>query len=316
MKDQPEGLRDEQVRQALLAWDIDAASLLYEPVGFGDHHWSAKGADGRRWFVTVADLRHKAYCGPDPFDGLRRAMRTAQSLREAGLPFVVAPEGEALRRLGEWYAISVFPFLDAVSGDFDQALPAERRAQVIEFLAALHQATPPASTPAPGLGLPKRAALEDALAALGSPWYGGPYAEPARELVAGRAGALRGGLERFDALVAELDGRERVVTHGEPHPGNLLWSGDQPLVVDWDTTGLAMPERDLRGAGADDDDLARYTDLTGRAPDRTALDFYGLRWDLDEISIYVEQFRSPHAQTGDTELAWTGFTGSLDHLTG
>jgi spectinomycin phosphotransferase len=36
-----------------------------------------------------------------------------------------------------------------------------------------------------------------------------------------------------------------VLTHGEPHPANLLSAGGSLLLIDWDTVGLAPPERDL-----------------------------------------------------------------------
>jgi spectinomycin phosphotransferase len=36
-----------------------------------------------------------------------------------------------------------------------------------------------------------------------------------------------------------------VVTHGEPHPGNILRAAGGLYLIDWDTVGLALPERDL-----------------------------------------------------------------------
>ena len=36
-----------------------------------------------------------------------------------------------------------------------------------------------------------------------------------------------------------------MITHGEPHPGNILRSRGRLLLIDWDTAGVALPERDL-----------------------------------------------------------------------
>ena len=74
---------------------------------------------------------------------------------------------------------------------------------------------------------------------------------------------------------------ELVVTHGEPHPGNLITTSSDVVVVDWDTVALSHPERDLwMIAGANEDVVTRYRDLT-RAPQSTGMpsrhtDFSGL----------------------------------------
>jgi spectinomycin phosphotransferase len=36
-----------------------------------------------------------------------------------------------------------------------------------------------------------------------------------------------------------------LVTHGEPPPGNILRAAGKLRLIDWDTAGLALPERDL-----------------------------------------------------------------------
>ncbi|MEV0619148.1 aminoglycoside phosphotransferase family protein [Nonomuraea sp. NPDC050404] len=314
MRDRPDDFDEGLLRPALHAYGIEAATLEYAPVGFGDFHWIAGGRGGRRWFVTVADVRRQTY------EGLRLAMETAATLREeAGLEFVVAPlrdSGRApLRRLDRHrYAMSVYPYENGTAGDFGDELPPTERARVIDLLAALHATPPPLSTPDRPLELPGRAILEQALhddATL--PWLGGPYAEPAQELIASRADLLRGRLADFDRL-ADKPG-EPVVTHGEPHPGNLLRApGDRLLLLDWDTVGMAAPERDLWLVARDDDDLARYTEATGRPVNRQTLALYRLRWALNDVAEFVEWFRSPHGRTPDAEQSWTGLTGTLDDL--
>lgn len=84
MKDRPEGVDEPGLRRALSAWEIDAVTLAYAPVGFGDYHWTAVDASERPWFVTVADLANKGHCGAGTEaagHGLRRAMDTAWALR-------------------------------------------------------------------------------------------------------------------------------------------------------------------------------------------------------------------------------------------
>jgi spectinomycin phosphotransferase len=211
MRDRPDGLDEEQVRRALGAWGIEAASPPYQPVGFGDYHWTAAEATGRRWFVTVADLERKTLWGGGPEATrrrLRQAMDTAVALtRDPELDFVVAPvpttRGETVRALGPRYALSVFPLVDGFPGRFGQTFGAQERGEVIELLAKLHQRTPPEVTPVAPLELPLRAHLEDALAQHDRPWPAGPFAEPARTLVREHATGLRRRLEEFDRRVEE-----------------------------------------------------------------------------------------------------------------
>lgn len=296
MRNQPD---DVDPRPALRAWGIDAVAAEYLPVGFGDHHWTAFDDRDRRWFVTVADLANKNHNGiavAAAWEGLRRAMETAAALRH--LDFVLAPvptpDGATLLPIDDRYAVCVFPFLDGTSGRFGD--PPE---PVGDLLDRLHRTPPPPSTPVARPELPGRAALEAALAELDQPWTGGPFAEPARALLADHRTGLRRRLAEFDRLVDGLRG-EPVVTHGEPHPGNVMRVGERRLLVDWDTVGLAVPERDLW-----------WLDEGRRDP----VALYRLRWDLDDVSVFVEGFRAPHAGTPDTEQAWAGLVDCVERLT-
>ncbi|SEG43471.1 spectinomycin phosphotransferase [Nonomuraea solani] len=312
MQDRPDDFDEGLLRPALSEWGIEAATLDYAPVGFGDFHWIAGGRGGRRWFVTVADVRRHTY------EGLRLAMDTAAALREeAGLEFVVAPlratDGTTLRRLDRHrYAMSVFPFADGVPGAFGDERSAAERELIIDLLAGLHATPPPLSTPDRPVELSGRAALEQSLQGSSLPWLGGPYSEPAQELIARHAPMLRHRLADFDRLA--LKPGEPVVTHGEPHPGNLLRDGERRLLVDWDTVGMAVPERDLWLVAGSDDDLARYAETTGRVPDPDALALYRLRWALDDVAEFIQWFRSPHGRTPDAEQSWKGLTGTLAEL--
>ncbi|ARX89149.1 phosphotransferase [Streptomyces alboflavus] len=298
--------------------------MTYAPVGFGDYHWYVTGDDGRDWFVTVSDLEHKAHCEADPataLTGLRRAMDTALTLRtREDLRFVVAPvaaaDGGSVVPLDTRYALTVFPQVTGRTGDFGDPLGDTDRDRVLALLARLHDRTPPDTTPATTLEPAGLTGVHAALDDLTGTWSGGPYAEPARRLLAAHAAPLRAALAHFDALADRVrrSGAPLVVTHGEPHPGNLIQGDGGYRLVDWDTVGLALPERDLSLLADEPAALAHYTGLTGRAPDRAALALYRLRWSLLDVAEFTEWFRGPHEGTDDTQVAWDGFAGTLEQL--
>jgi len=312
----PDGIDDRQLSCALEEhWGLAPARLGYLPVGFGDHHWELTDAAGRRWFVTVAGLAG-SWRGTGPAAGyadLRAAMDTVVALAGAGLEFAIAPvpttEGRALAPLGAGHAITVFPYLDGASGG---ELPARDRLALAGMLARLHDATPLAARTAPVRhpGLAVRPVLEAALKELDEPWHGGPYSEPARQLVARHAAKLGPALAGFDELArAASRSGPSVITHGEPHSGNILRSAGRLYLIDWDTAGLALPERDLWALADTDSGVAdRYAELTGRRVSTAVMRMYRMRWSLEEIALSLREFRGPHEHDGDTELAWEALT--------
>ncbi|MBO3752912.1 aminoglycoside phosphotransferase family protein [Streptosporangiaceae bacterium NEAU-GS5] len=308
MKEPPVDVAGPDLSRALREWGLEDAPLAYAPVGFGDHHWIA-GSGDRRWFVTVADLRHK--------DRLADALGAAARLRSGGLEFVVAPLPPVLAPLGGHYGVSVYPYVDGVPGDWGDDLGAGEQGRILELLARLHHADPPGPTPLQRPQLPTRPLLDRALAELDRPWRAGPYGEPARELLTGAATGLGRRLAEFDRAVAALGERETVVTHGEPHPGNVLRAGERRLLVDWDTVGLAVPERDLWLVIGDSPDAAGpYVAAGGREPDPSALALYRLRWALNDVALFAADFRAPHTSTQDAAHAWTALTGTVAMLLG
>jgi spectinomycin phosphotransferase len=307
-------------------WGIQVAALRYAPVGGGSYHWVVRDDQGERRFVTVDDLDDKGWLGrsrPSVFAGLRAAMDAAVTLRrQVALRFVVAPlparDGQALWPIGARHAVAMFPFLRGAAGQFGAVIPAPERDELVMMLAALHR-TDPATVRLPPceIGLPGRGDLEAALRELGRPWDGGPFAEPARALLAGAAGQVRRRLETLDQWASDAATTgEAVITHGEPHPGNVIRVGREIMLVDWDTVGLAPPERDLWMVTSETgDELRRYTELTGRAVDTIVLELYQLRWALDDISLFVREFRGPHRRTADTEHAWQGMERTIAQVT-
>jgi spectinomycin phosphotransferase len=327
VRDRPEGITERAVARALAdGWGLAAWTLEYAPVGGGSYHWVATGdTPGERRFVTVDDLDDKGWLGrtrPAVLAGLRTAMDAAATLRrQAGLGFVVAPEpastGETVRPAGDRHAVAVFPFLTGTAFDWGEPLPAPERGELIVMLAALHAVDPRAvRLPRFEAGLSWRDDLEAALGELGRPWPAGPYAEPARELLAGAARTVRRQLDSLDRWASRLAAAEAVITHGEPHPGNVIGAAEGLTLIDWDTIALALPERDLwmvaTGSG---DEARRYTELTGRRVDAAVLEFYRVRWALDELSCFARDLRAPHRLTPGTEHAWQALEATIADLT-
>ena len=299
-------------------WDLDVEAVHYAPLGGGSYHWVAEDSEGRRAFVTADDLEQKPWLGDtreSAFDGLTRAFDTAVALRDGGLDFVVAPipttRGETVRRIGSRYAVALFPFVVGETGTFGRYETAERTA-LLTMVADLHRA--PAFGPVTNrvdLELPGRGRLEVALGELNQTWSGGPLSEPARKLLAPHAGDVAELLTSSDRLSSDVARRSTdwVVTHGEPHGGNLMRVGETHVLVDWDTVALAPPERDLwMLVGDDGEEASGYADATGHEPDAIAMNFFRLRWDLPDIAAFTDLLRSPHAHTEDTEKAYEALT--------
>ncbi len=315
----------ELARVLAAGWGLAPAGLRYAAVGFGDHHWELTDTSGGRWFVTVASLAG-GWRGAGPAEGLadlRAALGTVTALHQAGLDFAVAPvptqDGQPLAPLGPRHAVAVFRWLDGVAGHFDEPLPADDQLALITLLACLHNATDVAGAGAPVRRpeLADRAGLVAALGDLGQPWLAGPYGEPARRLLAEHAAGLHRTLARFDGLIdqARRTGPP-VLTHGEPHPGNIFRSRSGTLrLIDWDTAGLALPERDLWDVAAPGSaEAAHYAELTGHPVSPVAAEAYRIRWALDDIRLAVHDFHGPHERTPDTELTWATLREELDRI--
>lgn len=122
----PSDLTDTTVAEELAAaWGFTSASINYQPVGFGSHHWLATGTKGDLRFATVDDLFGKSTTGPDPagqaFSRLSEAFDTALWLRQnAALSFVVAPiptlDGRVVHRLSHRYSLVLQPVRGGPSG--------------------------------------------------------------------------------------------------------------------------------------------------------------------------------------------------------
>jgi hypothetical protein len=324
----PVDVRVEQLQTALFrGWGLRADSLEHLPVGGGSHHWRVVDPGGRPHFVTVDDLDHKEWLGDrraDVFAGLITALEVSGRLRRvAGLRFVVAPvparDGAMACRLDDRYTVSVFPFLPGDSFAFGPFVDPVLRGAALDVVAALHRSTDAVRVQARAhaLGYGGQRDLEDVLRDPAQPWRSGPFAEPARALVAGQARAIAELVDRFNALAARTAAsRQRtVITHGEPHPGNFVGMSSGPMLVDWDTAALGPPERDLSLLVEEPGtDLERYQDATGFDVDLRVITLYRLRWYLDDLGSAVRLFRHPHVSDEDTRRWWAGLVPQIARL--
>jgi spectinomycin phosphotransferase len=303
-------------------WDFDVENAAYAAVGGGSYHWFVTDVTGRRGFVTVDDLDQKPWLGDTRdkvFDGLARAFNTAVALRESGLGFVIAPiptnHAETVRRVGPRYVVALFPFVDGQAGVFGQYNETERTA-ILRMLADLHAATWTVSSVANrmGLDIPGRQSLESALDDVNQPWSAGPLSEGARQALARHASDVAEMLALADRLAADV-ARSRgnwVVTHGEPHAGNIMRTRSGYVLIDWDTVALGPPERDLwMLAGDDAVEMTIDSSATGHQLDPAALHYFRLRWDLADIASFIDLLRSPHPHNEDSVRAFDNLRSGL-----
>lgn len=302
VKAPPEDLDEAGLAAAISAqWGFDVDSISYMAVGGGSHHWLLRTAEAGYRFLTVDDLNTKPWLGVDPdstFAGLGAAFTTARLLRDSGLDFVVAPipasGGDLVARVDQRFGASLFPYISGRAGTFGEPFGARDRNDLLAMWARLHQAT--ADAPHRSLDVPGRTALED-----GGTWSGGPYSERAREWLAGHRDLLAAALDRYDRMAREAEKQEFVVTHGEPHGGNLIRTEDGLRLIDWDTVALAPRERDLWMLGGD---LSAYVAATGRDVDDTMLAFYRLAWLVTDAAAFTAELRQPHKDDANTAHAW------------
>jgi hypothetical protein len=322
----PDDVPEEVLRDALhRRWDLPAAQLTYRPVGFGSHHWEVLDERSDRWFVSLDDLDDRAERADEPrelvHERLAAAFTAARAAQDAGAGFVVAPrpalDGALVHRIGDRHAVAVYPQLEGSTYDWGDELSGEARRDILGVIVELH-ALPQAvagHAPVDDLRLPNRDVLTAAVAECRQRWQGGPYADRARELLTREAPAIERRLAAHDELAASA-GRQadrQVLTHGEPHPGNVIETAEGWKLIDWDTVRVAPPERDLwMLAEADDTLIPAYEDAAGTTVVPELFDLYRIRWGLSEVAAYVRRFRRPHGDSADDAESWRNLVLSLE----
>ncbi len=270
--------------------------------------------DGKRW---LGDTRDGVYAG------LGAALDTARWLRDqAGLGFVAAPEptrdGAAARRLSPRYAVALYRYIEGRSWEFGHQLPPEARDRLIDLLAALHQVHPrvpgaggPARTCPSGTGWSRPSVTWDGPGpAARTPSRPGPCwparPGPSETCWPPSTGWPRGWRPR----------RTGSSPTASPTRATSCAPADGLRLIDWDTVGLAHPERDLwHVLGSIDSHAARrYTRATGHPVDPDGLRFYRLRWALDDLAAFTGELRAGHEDTADTREAWQALNETVTHV--
>ena len=325
MRERPAGVSDTDVVEALRrSWGLEIDGIEYAPVGFGSYHWwVTTGSD--RWFVTVDDLlvrrRDRDEPAGESLGRLSAALATARALSESGSELVVPPRrtmtGHVVEALGDRFAVSVYPYVDGESQSFGAYRSRDDRLAVVDLLTAVHAATESVRGVAldDDFVIPGRRQLLETLDDRDALFGDGPFGEPARLALMNYADALVTAFARYDLLVADV--REQtgrmVLTHGEPHPGNIIETADGLVLIDWDTVLIAPPERDLWAMIDEDPGIGdEYAARTGSIVDRDALDVYRLWWDLSEIALFVAGFRHVHVDTADMRIAFDVLIRTLE----
>jgi len=299
-------------------WGLRLDTLIYEPVGFGTHHYKATDADGNRWFVNVDELDpfEPTSTPDDEFGWLDRKLRTSVALKQAGLDFVHAPstnqDGCVLERYDEDddYAVSVYAWVDGTSADFGPYRDDQERRRVLRAIGQMHAATDQVPSDLPlrdDLEVLSRPQFFEALNDLDQPWMGGPYSEPTRLALIDNEERIRGLFDTYDELRAKISRDDWVVTHGEPHAANIIRTGGESFVlIDWDTVALGPRERDVWMLQPKDGDWSDYaTPIVEFDP--VAVELFDRRWTLTEITLYTSWFRGPHVEDKDTRFAFPTF---------
>jgi aminoglycoside phosphotransferase (APT) family kinase protein len=318
MLTRPADLPDLEVMEALrTGWALEPVDVEYLPVGFGSHHWRAVDDAGGRWFVSVDDLavqRRSADDSPnDAYERLRAALLTGSAVHDSGAAFVVAPvrttDGDVVQRTGDQYAAALYPFVEGRHHEFGDTLTQAQHDQVLRLIGALHTSSAAiwGVAQVEDFMLPQRDELAHALGGLGKPWDTGPYGQRARSWFAVRANRIEHMVGEHDRLAEEARQRpdRMVLTHGEPHPGNLIETTDGWMLVDWDTALVAPPERDLwLLRGAESSTFDAYTGVACRDVLATMLDLYRLTWELGDIASLAARFHRAHGDTADARFEW------------
>ena len=277
-------------------WGVSTAAIAYQRVGFGSFHWSVTATDGIQWFVT-ADRHDSPFAVP-------AAYNLSRSLADAGLEFVRAPiptaAGSATVSVGGLW-LSLWPWLEGRTGSSHHHRDQSDLAATLAMAHRLHNHRTIEPDPAlvENWKLSGRDELWSRVAEGGGD---GPYAAEVFSRVDANRSRITHMLTRYDELAGALTkaGTEFVITHGEPHAGNVIHTASGPMLIDWDTARWAPKERDLWSLT----DYAGWQEVYGEDDiSADALEIYRLQWDLTEIIDFVGILLASPRVDPDTEVA-------------
>lgn len=300
----PPPFGDDVIRGALRRdRGLQPDELSYTRVGYGSWHWNVRAAPYGRLFVTVDDN-----ASGQKREELEWAYRVPLALVQRGLPFARAPiptpSGAVLASVDATWVVSVWPFLEGRSTHDGTYSTGHEAAAVLEILGILHQLpTGLIGEPEPRAESFQIAGLDRLLELVDRAWAGphvGPHAAAAEELLHRHAGDIRGLASLYADLVRCAPPEDEwVITHGEPHAANVVFTSHQPVLIDWDTAKVAPKERDLWMIATDGFPIG--------AAERDMLRLYRAQWDLRELADYASRFADSDDDGPEGEPAWNDF---------
>jgi spectinomycin phosphotransferase len=302
--DIPAGRVGEVVRRE---WLVDINTVDHLEAGSTGWHWVLGDDDGPRWFATVdpVDTDDERSARIEAFEA---AWQLAQQL-----PFAVAPVHTRAARIavdiGAGLLLTLTPYLDGEPFGSGTLTDDAERVVVAALLGELHSQVRPRRLAVwrPRVGGRTDTGLTDLERCLDQDlWAGGPWSGPAARLVLDARPVVRAALRRYALLGAAVTGNidRWVVTHGEPHTGNLLRTADGLRLVDWGAVALAPRERDLAqtlGEADGEEPWYAYMEAGGRpeplSPD--TLELFCLQRHLSVLCESAVRFSRPHQDTQD-----------------
>ncbi len=247
-------------------WDAGVVTTTFVPLGDDAAHWVCAGKHRPRWFVTADEVTADGRL-EELLDTYAAARELATLGHHVVVPTVPPGGGQGLEApvgvVHGGHLLTVTGYLEGESGPGEYA-DDNQRALIAGALGALHAAVPPVRAHVWLPGPPLRAEMTGLLEASGTPWASGAFGDSVRTALLRSASTLWRLYARYDELAAVAQERrgDWVLTHGQPHTGNVLWRLGGPVLVDWESMRVAPRERDLRTVlrGADGaEPLTAYT---------------------------------------------------------
>lgn len=303
---------DSVIYEALLDdWGVTADELKYSPVGYGSWHWDVQAQPGGRLFLTVDEVAGDPASADDHHisaSELAWAYRVPLELSRAGeslaRPPLLTGSGAITARIGARLVASLWPYIEGRSSHEGRFRNQGDAGQVLDLLERLHQIK------LANLGvLPARMedfripGLGNLFSLLDGAWPNplvGPLAARGAKVLHQEAGAIRRLASNYTALVGGAPpASEWVLTHGEPHAANVVFTDTGPVLIDWDTCKVAPRERDLW--------MIRADGFAINSAEESILSLYQAQWDLGEIIGYARRFADPQDDGPEGEPAWNDF---------
>jgi spectinomycin phosphotransferase len=298
----------ERVRDA---FDLPVEHAEFLPMGNDSSAWAFRltGGRGGNWFLKVFGR---------PVDVASGEVPRFLASRGVGhiLPSLPTADGRSFDA-GAPFSFVLFPFFDGKEGGV-VGLSRERRIQLGEFLRHVHE-TPPDDA-IDGVIRRERFVPRDAdhLERITEEF---PHVAASddieRDFIAcwrEHTAEIRHSLDRARELAAAATTTDFVICHADFHAWNVLI--DEPrdfVVVDWDETVLAPPERDLMFVSGDIADLDPdgtdfYAGYGVVEIDRSLIAYYRFDWVLQELTDYHRRVFDRNLGTATRTQALAFFT--------